>query len=157
MNPHFEQLKRDLLGEPAAATTDVPDDSGTGTPPALSITVDDVPVMLAAHASEERVAILCADCGEIPEHQATEVMSTVLGASLALYRDLGATFCVNPITRNLLVLARIRLDETPASRVVEIARQFAAAVHRFDEDHFASDAPSWQPDDRAAAQAFARI
>ncbi len=147
-NPHFEQLKRDLLGETAVTTTDVP--GADEMPPALSITIDNVPVMLAAHGSDEHLAMLCANCGEIPPHQEAEVMRTVLGASLALYRDMGATFSINPITGHLLVLARIPLGKIRAPRVVEIARRFAAAVNRFAEDRFAS-AESLLPEDPDAA------
>ena len=147
-NPEFEQLKRDLLGETAVTTTDLP---GADAPPALSITIDNVPVLLAAHGSDEHLAMLCANCGEIPPQQEAEVMRTVLGASLALYRDMGATFSINPITGHLLVLARIPLGKVRAPRVVEIARYFAAAVNRFAEDGFTSAAESLLPGEPDAA------
>lgn len=152
-NPQFEQLKRDLLGDSAVTTTDLPGDE---TSPALSITVDGVPVMLAAHGSDSRVAMLCADCGEIPAQDEAEIMRTVLGASLALYRDMGATFCTNPITGHLLVVAQIPLGKIHPQRVVEIARRFAEAVNRFAEDRFLS-APSLLPNDREGVAAFARV
>jgi len=156
LNALFEQLKGDLLAEPGATTTDMPDEDDSDAPPALSIEVDGVPIALAVLASNEDEAMLCADCGEIPVLQETDVMRAILDASLLTYRDLGATFCTNPVTRHLLLLGRVRLAETSAQRVVELARQFAAAVNRFSEDHFVAET-SLLPDQGGSATTFARV
>jgi len=155
LNASFEQLKRDLLAEPSATTTEMLDEDESDAPPALSIEVDGVPITLAVLASNEDEAMLCADCGEIPALQETDVMRAVLDASLLTYRDLGATFCTNPVTRHLLLLGRVRLAETSAQRIVEMARQFAAAVNRFDQDHFISDTSSLP--DHGSATTFERV
>ena|ERR1700754_1759494 len=156
LNASFEQLKRDLLAVPGATTTDMPDEDDSDAPPALSIEVDGVPITLAVLAPNEGEAMLCADCGEIPAQHETDVMRAVLDASLLTYRDLGATFCTNPVTKRLLLLGRVRMAETSAQRVVEMARQFAAAVNRFGEDHFIVDTPPL-PDQGGSGTTFARV
>ena len=156
LNASFEQLKRHLLAESGATTTDMPDEDDSDAPPALSIEVDGVPITLAVLASNDGEAMLCADCGEIPALQETEVMRAVLDASLLTYRDLGATFCTNPVTQRLLLLGRVRLAETSAQRVVEMARQFAAAVNRFGQDHFVAET-SLLPDQGGSATTYERV
>ena len=133
----FEQLKSEIVANAGFVTREIANEGETDEPAALSMEVDDVPVMLAAIADEqEGQAMLCADFGEIPPERETEVMRAVLDTNLPLYRDMGATMCTNPLTGHLLALKRIALAEATLEGVVEMARQFASGVHRFNRDQF---------------------
>ncbi len=133
INALFEDLKRDLLSDTVDASITPLDEEDADPLAALSIRVDDIDVMLAPG---EENAMLCADCGEIPEGQDSRVTRIALDLNLALYRDLGATLCTNPITRHLLLLDRVVLKDATARNVVERARALAVGVKRYAKDRF---------------------
>ena len=133
-SPLFEDLKRDLMSDTVDAGITLLDEDDAEPLAALSIRVDDINVMLVPG---EENAMLCADCGEIAEGQDARATRIALDLNLALYRDLGATLCTNPITRHLLLLDRVVLKDATARNVVARARTLAVGVKRYAKDRFA--------------------
>jgi len=143
-NQLFTQLGLELRSYIGAGPADSAGDAGASdTPQKLSIDVDGVSMLLLGLSGEqEGHAMLCADCGEVPPEREAEVLRSVLDTSMPLYRDCGATFCTNPLTGRLLLLGRVALASATAPAVLDMARQFAQGVKRFNQDHFVSDSAS---------------
>lgn len=135
----FAQLGLELRGYTGATADDAADASG-GSDQKLSINVDGISMLLLGlSGAQEGQAMLCADCGEVPADREAEVLRSVLDTSMPLYRDCGATFCTNPLTGRLLLLGRVALASATAAAVMDMARQFAQGVKRFNQDHFVSN------------------
>jgi hypothetical protein len=139
----FDNLKRDLLADPLTKASELNDDGGFSGAAALTLDVDGVPVMLVPGDED---AMLCADCGEIPKARERELMHAALDLSLALYRELGATLCTNPITGHLLTLERVPLEAATARDVLERARRLASVARRYAKDGFGAEAEAEEDD-----------
>lgn len=155
----FDQLKAELLAPRAEESIDELD-AGAGD--TVTIIVEGTPVLLVRTpgGADGEQAMLCADCGDIPVEQQAGVLKQVMTMNLLVYRDIGATFCTNPVSGHLLLLGRVDLKTATADGVRKLASQFAKGVckyqrDRFDTAHVAAQTPSAQ--EQQDAGVFMRI
>jgi hypothetical protein len=104
----------------------------------LTLDVEGVKVFLCEKPPSARAAdaVLCADCGEIPPGIEADVMERVLAMNLMLYRESGATVCLDAITRRLVLISNVRPESATVPEILDMARQFARGVREYAANHF---------------------
>jgi hypothetical protein len=136
--PEFSRLANELLAAHGRGASALASGVGDAGYEVLTLEVEGVKMFLCERPPSDRgpAAVLCADCGEIPPGMEADVMERVLAMNMLLYRESGATLCMDALSRHVVLLANVRPASASVAEVLDMARQFARGVREYEANHF---------------------